>query len=356
MHIIDYDKLYFEYNDNLLNKLRGFNNKEIYLSDWIPSENISDSLVNLIKILYDQDKNVSIKIIFSEKKNFKNILNFSKKIKNNCKISVEKNLNLSLIISNININFFSIFKKKNYKKKNINKIKYSISEKKINFLRNISQAKYKFKFEIDKNTFNKLKKKYLSFENNNYALILVINNDEIININFFLKKKIFLNRFLLENICSYSLGKNISFFKNDLLNVLEYKIRNESFKKIKGIISVFVLTNKLSEYKSMILKICKNLEIDADEIDVKSKDKINLNKEIIFEKTLLFNKEKNTNIQIIDVNNHFIKINIIDSGKKFIPKIIFEYDKYLKDSVNSKIDVYYTEKKDLNKLRTKNLT
>ncbi len=117
MHIIDYDKLYFEYNENLLNKLRGFNNKEIYLSDWIPSENISDSLVNLIKILYDQDKNVSIKIIFSEKKNFKNILNFSKKIKNNCKISVEKNLNLSLIISNININFFSIFKKKIIKKR-----------------------------------------------------------------------------------------------------------------------------------------------------------------------------------------------------------------------------------------------
>ena len=223
-------------------------------------------------------------------------------------------------------------------------------------MKNISQAKYKFKFEIDKNTFNKLKNKNLSFENNSYALILFINNDKIININFFLKKKIFLNSFLLENICNYSLGKNISFFKNDLLNVLEYKIRNESFKKIKGIISVFVLTKKFNEYKSMILKICDNLEMDVDKDNIKLKDKINLNKKIIFEKTLLFNKKKNINIQIIEVNNHFIKIDVIDSGKKFIPKIIFEYDKYLKDTVNSKIDVYYTEKKDLNKLRNKNLT
>jgi hypothetical protein len=50
MLIINYGKFYYEYNDDLLDKLRGFNNKEIRLSDWIPSENISDSLVDLIKI------------------------------------------------------------------------------------------------------------------------------------------------------------------------------------------------------------------------------------------------------------------------------------------------------------------
>ena len=68
MQIVNYDKIYSQYNENLLNKLRGFSNKELYLGDWIPSENINDSLIDLIKIFYNKEKNTKIKIIFFKKK------------------------------------------------------------------------------------------------------------------------------------------------------------------------------------------------------------------------------------------------------------------------------------------------
>ena len=76
MQIVNYDKIYSQYNENLLNKLRGFSNKELYLGDWIPSENINDSLIDLIKIFYNKEKNTKIKIIFFKKKNFKSVLEF----------------------------------------------------------------------------------------------------------------------------------------------------------------------------------------------------------------------------------------------------------------------------------------
>ena len=356
MQIVNYDKIYSQYNENLLNKLRGFSNKELYLGDWIPSENINDSLIDLIKIFYNKEKNTKIKIIFFEKKNFKSVLEFYNTIQNQCNVKIEKGLSLSLIISDITADFFSLFKKEKYIKKNITKIKHSISKKKIDFLKNIIQKNKKFKFEINKEKYDYLKKKNIYFENKDYALILNLNKNIIININFFVKKKLFLNKFLLENICYYSLDRNIDFFKNDLLNVLEFNLRNSSFKKnVKGIISVYVLTNKLIEFKNTILKICNKLKIDNLRDKVEKQNQIYLNKKLIEEKTQIFNRENNITVEVMEINNYFIKIDILNNKKKFIPKIIFEYDKYLKETINSKIDVYYTEKKDLNKLRIKNL-
>ena len=189
MHIINYDKIYSRYNDNLLKNLRGFNNKISHLDDWIPSENIIDSLFDLIKNLYKSRKETKIKIIFSESKNFKTIENFYEKVKNDCKIKFEKNEKLSLTISDIDIVYFSSYKKKKYTKKNINKIQYSLTEKKINLLFNIDPKTYKSKFEITKQQYKFLKNKTIYSENSNFALLLNLNKNKINEINFYLKKK-----------------------------------------------------------------------------------------------------------------------------------------------------------------------
>lgn len=356
MRIINFDKIYSQYNENLLNKLRGFANNDKYLIDWIPSENINESLIDLLKILYEKEKHTKVTINFENEQNYKDVLKFYEEIKDNCKVKIEKKSNLSLTISDINISLFSKFDKKKYSKKIIKKIKYQISKKNIDFLKNIKQKNYKFKFEIDEKKFNSLKEKNIFYENKNYGLILNLKKNLIININFFTKKKTFLNNFLLEKICFYSLGKNIEFLKNDLLNVLEYNLRNSSFKKnIKGIISVYVLINEFFEFNDAILKICENLKVEDIKNEFKQEDEIKLNKELINNKTAIFNKKNKTVIQVIDTNNNSVRVEIKNKEKQFIPKIIFKYDQYLKNTINSKINVYYNEKKDLNKLRIKNL-
>ena len=65
--------------------------------------------------------------------------------------------------------------------------------------------------------------------------------------------------------------------------------------------------------------------------------------------------KKNINIEVIEIKDHKIKVNINNPSNGFIPGIMLEYDRYLKNCINSKVDVYYSEKKDLNKLRIKNL-
>ena len=54
--IINYNKIYEDYNHNLINKLRGFGDSENdeYLKYWVPSENFSKSLINLLISLKDQ--------------------------------------------------------------------------------------------------------------------------------------------------------------------------------------------------------------------------------------------------------------------------------------------------------------
>ena len=356
---IDYDKIYKNYNKNLLNKLRGFNSKETYLEEWIPSESLHLSLISLIKILHKNKKNIKIKINFQNEKNFKEILLFEKNIRNYCNSKINKNSNLSLVISNINLELFDKFKIKKFKIKKISKVKHHKAQKKINLIGDTNKKKNDFVFELSKKEYEKIRFKNYFFENKNYYISLIYENNAISKLNYYSKSKNFLERFLLDNICKLSINKNIYFFKNDLLNYLEFNIRNKKInKKIPGIISVVILTKYLSKYNSIISELSKKVIDDNKKNFIQSKEEIDINSELIIKNTQIYNENNNTNIEIVNINNlnNHITIKIENSdNKKFIPEIIFDFDKFLKDSLNQNLDVYYTERKDLNKLRNKNL-
>ena len=68
LRVFDYNLLYKNYQDNLLNKLRSFGDKD-ELSLWVPNEDINKSISNLIDSADFQD----IKIVFD--KNLYNLIN-----------------------------------------------------------------------------------------------------------------------------------------------------------------------------------------------------------------------------------------------------------------------------------------
>ena len=62
MHI-DFELLLKSYNDELLTKLRGFNEEHDYLQYWVPDSNKTTSLLNLVDALYEINKlNFSITV------------------------------------------------------------------------------------------------------------------------------------------------------------------------------------------------------------------------------------------------------------------------------------------------------
>ena len=82
----NYSNIYNTYNNNLLDKLRDFKiNDDLAL--WVPSEDITQSVINLI----DSIEETEIKIIFDEKQfNSLKIDNLHQSLSHECDINVNE--------------------------------------------------------------------------------------------------------------------------------------------------------------------------------------------------------------------------------------------------------------------------
>ena len=374
---IDFSDLIYNYDNNLLDNLRGFGGETEFLKFWVPGTNSLKSFYNLIDALYEAN-NLDFTVHFNEDlfdqqsldqiKNFLNIISLCKYKKSQAKIQFE---------IKIDKKFYNDFKKnnstKNYKQKieiidEKNKIEKFISKNNIekeylNNLKNIKCNDYFSEKSINSENiyFGKIEKYKLTFLIENKIVTKLLHdckdNEE-------LKKLI--NIFF--DIC---LNKSIQEVSDHSVIYLEEKIRILSNKLIKqGIILPFhggryfdylnqIVREIFEEYRiknSIEFGINKNyFKKSYDWVNLPYEEKIN---KIEFKlkqiKKNNFMKDDSFVVQSID-SNFRVNLAVNDEFRLLQLKknILLEIEIKLKE-LDSTLEVFIDEVLDKNKLRLKN--
>ena len=373
----NYHELLKNYEKEMLNTLRDFNNFDEMLRLWVPDDDPHKSIFNLIVSVCENGGN-KISIDYDENK-------ISKKINQNLLKKNIKNLGNIYITKNNEI-MNIIFEKDNNKNYEIN----------ISTDLKIQQKKYltkKIIKRVDKegllNSYLENTKKYSS-SNYNKKIVQQENNQikieaqfDLIQMFFFINTK----NFMIEN-CSFNLQyKNqlyINFFNlfcELIINTpiyeardhgiikLENKIRSKIIiDKIDGILVPKFLTNlfdvpqklidKAYEQSSLLIKNIpdsneydfslgkrwKNMNLEKKEGELKKIIEIFENSNDINSNSIIFKKiEFNTRI-VVYINNKRLDY------QKILMKLEYE----IKEKLDKRLELYYDEMLDGNKLRIKN--
>ena len=378
---LEYEKIKNDYNLQLTSKLRDFG--ESHLQYWIPEDDIILSLSNLFFSLSESDYlNSKIKL----KKSFitKDI---EKKIKDNFKIFAEidfskkdeffllkvTNLNKSKL-KNFLDDYFINYKKvevslKIIKKKKIDNLDLKDVAEKIKKKYIIEKLDKTFKIEIDQ--FKKNIKSYDYYsENNGYGICVLIKNKIIHKINFYGHKDK-LQNFILDKFCSLVVDKPIMEAYEHGIIKLEFELRNESIlKEINGIMTGLVLSPIFETPKKLIKLIWKKYK-DENSVEVKNLYDYNLSKKWLkftYEEKIYKIKEiieqfklENTLYEKFDFDNLHddnirITIKFYENENDILKsQILLNFEKYIRIHLDKRLEIFYKELKDSNKLRIKNL-
>ena len=382
----NFDKLLNNYESELNIKLRDFQSDNLKL--WVPEENLLKSFFNLVSSAnIERSKNFSIEI--------------SKELLNKKKLESKKIIELSKNFSKINftdnqkniIFFFSKIDRKKldklliqfsretiFKNKNKNKNKILKIVKKKNYL-NHSDIKKLYYKKTNSYLFIKTKKeiidnKYYNYcaDYKNYGLAIKLDPQEnlkIIAVNFYGTKNV-QEMFFLDRFCSKILNMPLfEVFEHGIIK-LEKELRPRNItKKIKGIISPVARFKTFNLIHQLIKKIwflhCSKHEVPLKNLfdrypsDIWVQMQLN-KKKIIIEKIIkkFENKLKLKNLFYFDrINSDNIRITIgvkqkIDQAK--LANLILNFEKYIRQVIDKRIEVFYKETRDENKLRQKNLT
>lgn len=374
---IDYDKAVNDYNSQLVTKLRDFGDNLLDL--WVPDENILQSLLGLMYSLNQNNCNEvdlvikkdtfekdhkEFKTIFDKFSEFE-ILETKKMYQLNIKIINQKKLN------EINNTFFV-----NKPSKIVRNLKTSKKKKYIRSL--LIENIYKFPSSVlkDKNLFF-LEKSQLKYyiDDKNYI------HSRIKNLDFFVKidKK---NIISVKFNCEKPLLKILINFSKIIINTplieayehgvmkLENSCRKKNIKnRIKGIITPYVVKNIFQNLQSLMYELyLKYLSITKTE-DTKNLYDLGLSdtwkKLSLLSKTKLLKKTINDYCKNSDINFKFVEIEqdvkiLIDIDEKMntgTKKYLFllNLEKEIRKKLDRRLEVFYKDEPDSNKLRQKNL-
>ena len=381
MDYIDYSSITKNFNNDLVDKLRGHGESDETLSLWVPNENIISSLSNLLAAIKESSKdkyflkiNESLISEFEIKQLIKSQVGlFDISFKSKEKFFYIDIINLNKISSEISN---LVDSKAKEVVKNVN-YEYGISYvKEVDSQLNKTISKYSNSnnFSLKNSTPNKFD---ISAETEKVSIY--INLDQNYNIqNFFYKSDHLLLTGLCEVLGSFSINLPYKeFFEHGMLKVMHKLVEETKNFKIDGIL----LANNLGpEFVIMNNLIASTKFKFEDHSNLMFNDFNNINfydsppKEIWLEKTKadreknLFEMisffEKNNNLQensILflkidnDLNNWPIRIYVsIDEDKINIlskPKYIRELEEFLRKKLDNKLQIYYEESKDQNKIR-----
>ena len=374
--ILDYEEIIKEYDEQLVSKLRDFGRD--YLKFWIPEENNVLSLLNLFfSIVQSGKRKIKVKINkdklnkeeIHKLETYINKFSLYKIQKENDRLVIQlQNINKNILEEILN-NYFiesklektKIIKKDNYVVKAKNEI--SLKELRKFYIK----KNHKFRFRIDSSEFNNKSLDYKS-EIDKYKFGIKLNNN-IIEEAYFSAKNNMEESYFLDCLCSVIINLPIQEAYEHGSIKLEYLLRDRDLKNIiQGIISPLVISNLFINCNKLIHNIWEqyvaknNLDIKINFYDKKiSKNWSNLN--------------KNTQIKIIqDEINKFTNLNNLPklfsiekfeysklltlsfSEESYInkPQLFLDLEKYLNSKVDSRIEVFYKELIDFNKLRLKN--
>jgi len=374
---IDFSDLISNYDDNLLDNLRGFGSKTEFLKFWVPGTNLLKSFYNLIDALYEAN-NHDFTIYFNEDlfdqrsldqiKNFLNIISLCKYKKSQAKIKIE---------IQIDKKFYNDFKKNNstgnYKQKieiidEKNKIEKFISKKNIEkeYLDNLKNIKCNDYFSENsinsQNIFvGKLEKYKLTFLIENKIVTKLLHdckdNEEL---------QILINIFF--DIC---LNKSIQEVSDHSVIYLEEKIRTSSNDLIKEGIILPSHGGRYFDYLNQIVReifekyrVKNSIEFGINKnYFKKSYDWVNLPEvekikkiEFILKKIRDDNLMSDESIIVQSIDNNF-KVNLVINEEfrrlQLKKNILLQTEIKLKKLDNT-LEVFIDEVLDKNKLRLKN--
>ena len=378
---LNYDQLKKNYYNQLNNKLRDFGTD--YLKLWVPDDNLIKSFLNLLNSIATQYKNF-IEITISKKtldsQSLKDLESISKQFS---EINISENNDLYFLnfnkINSIKINEKLILFSRKKKHKNIKILKKRKSEKK-QFSINTKKIKKLYFKKIKNFKFKKIKnelidnKFYDYFVNNKkYGLAIKLDPQEklkIISINFCGDDND-IEIFFLEEFCRKILNLPLfEAFEHGIIK-LEKSIRPRNLNKyIEGIISPvsrFQIFENIHDLISKIWKLHKikhNVELKNLFDRYPSDNWMNLSfkkkEEIINNSIKNFEKKNNIdNLLYFDtIQDDCIRLTV-GVKKKInddqLSSILLFFEKFVRTSIDKRIEVFYTELRDENKLRQKNL-
>ena len=384
--IINYNKIYEEYNHNLLNKLRGFgdNENDEYLKYWVPSENFSKSLINLLISLKDQKyQDFRIELDLSNLNDEDKIIDFilekefkSLKIKkNNMLVTLDfKNFNKNDLE---NINSHLLNKKVKVQNNNINVFE---ENKNINFdnkLKSVEEDENYIKQSEKKLVFFIKNLKDLKIKNTSGSLEI---EDKIDDVNYYFKiNKINLSIeecfFSQKEINSLTKYLDIFFSKIKGLNLQEardhgiLKVDEEILKNdnISGIRLPQFLFIEYSIMKKIINKVYLKSQLKFENVNKcyretsvkwKSYNKEE-RKKIAAQKIEEFKKLMNLDfkfeiLQFEDIYRIVLNLDKINNKNTTKAKIFFDLENFLKKNLEYTLEIFSSEIIDQNKLRLKN--
>ena len=367
MKKFNYNTIYNNYKNNLLNKLRAFGDNED-LALWVANENITISVLNLIDAL--EQKKFEIEF---DKNSFKNINRqfLKKKLFNEGNVIFDSVKNKIIFSRQNKIGKISlpkyVKKKAKNKRENQNKIIGKIQLIKKDYLINLKKFKINSQKVSKINSSSSLIK--LEYTDNKCNINLSINpsNNYVIDSNFFVKKKNeTLNKFgnLFSNLI---IGLPLDEAKDHLLIKIELLLRPEKIKDKRGII----LKNSAGEIFIYFQKMINNLYNQYTEITkvkfginffdykipenwIKCPEKIKISK--IKKNLEIFNRDncKKTPLKlekIINSNRLFFSLDNSYSNN-FDNSFFMKLEKFLISRMKIKFEVYYVNRKDENLLRS----
>lgn len=375
---INFNKLTNDYQNNLLDTLRGFGDKD-FLKYWVPDSNSYKSLLNLLDALFEFK-------IYKFDIEFENNSNLVDKILElNGKVGSLKKLN-NVIEFEISNKDYETFRTKKIK---VTKIKKKINEEIVNFLEDKKKSlklerEYKDllnNFIFSEKNFYKLKKInnldknffYCDYnlENNKFFYCLIDKKNSIIketghNFDEGVLKNFFnltCSKILNHDICeaaehasiyiNYEITKKLKKPKN--FGIFFGHNGGEIFNFINFILRKFY-NDFLSEEKKSSKFSKSYISPSTEWKNLSDKDKIILiNKFMNKELLAKYNLKENDLILFRIVNHHRLEFEL---GKKLSENIlndtIIKIEEDLKSKFDESIELHAIEKKDINKLRLTN--
>ena len=374
---IDFEDLIYNYDENLLDNLRGFGSETEFLKFWVPGTNSLKSFYNLVDALYEAN-NLDFNVYFNESlfdqqslnkiRNFLNTISLYKYIKSEAKIQIEIKIEKKLYKDFKKNNLTGNYKQKTEILDEKNKIEKFISKNNIEkqYLNNLKSIKCNNYFS-DKSIkseniyFGKLEKYKLTFLIENKIVTKLFHNCKD---NKELKK-------LIDIFFDICLNKSIQEVSDHSVIYLEEKIRILSNDLIKqGIIlpshggQYFDNLNEVVREIFEEYKVKNSIEIGVNKnYFKKSYDWVNLPEvEKIKKIEFLLKQIRDNNflsdesllVQSID-NNFKVNLSINDEFRRLQLKknILLQTEIKLKELDNT-LEVFIDEVLDKNKLRLKN--
>jgi len=390
---INYSESVNNYNTQLTSKLRDFGEKNLQL--WVPDEDIVLSILNMIFSVSQND--IRILSILLEKKDLsnKNLLIFKKLLSNFSSFEILENVKeytlkvykvqtkiLEKTINNYNEenkDAYLINKVELNKKRKVNKIndnyKHDSYEniKQIKNLYSIHDNNKKFTNYIPVDLLKKLSKEpdYYISKNKNIQIVLKIVNGLIVDAKYNCVSNDF-DKYYLDKYCNLICKLPIYEAYEHGVMKLEYFSRSGNLKKkIKGIITPLVTKKIFSNIQILMRDLwmfyCKKKKLKPsknlfDKSPSKNWVSLDKNKKIVTIKKILdnFQKEHNVDCLIFDElndDNIRVTLNFKDTNmSRTIDKsvILLKFEKYIRIKMERRIEIFYQELKDVNKLREKN--